>query len=246
MSKNKKRERENPCAVCGHYHDYEGGEPCTLCGHRLMTEAERPPPSASSLPTEIIPGFLYLGSYDDATRSSMLEILNIRHVLGVVPGVHNVTRRGTFTYCCPTEPPTVPAALEEGLAFLGGCRQARDGGEEYICRPASSEGARGPDSVRALGRDGIGGGGVLGLMGLPLLAPGECRILPFPPGRGGGTGGWDAIRRLGGSLGLSPRAAMGCEGVGGRGGSPWGGGEEPPSDDFGGQRHHRRSIHNTG
>jgi hypothetical protein len=35
----RKRERENPCGICGHYHKYELGEVCGVCGHRPPASA---------------------------------------------------------------------------------------------------------------------------------------------------------------------------------------------------------------
>lgn len=38
---------------------------------------------ASSIPTPILEGFLYLGSYDNASRSDVLKIVGITHILNV-------------------------------------------------------------------------------------------------------------------------------------------------------------------
>ncbi|OIW16223.1 hypothetical protein TanjilG_18938 [Lupinus angustifolius] len=72
----RKRERENPCAVCGHYHKYEEGEVCSICGHRL-TVGEKTPVQISAFPSVILPEFLYLGSYDNASRSELLKTQGI-------------------------------------------------------------------------------------------------------------------------------------------------------------------------
>lgn len=61
---------------------YEGGEPCSVCGHRLA------PPTANSqrasaFPSAVLPSFLYLGSYDHASRSDALKMLEITHILNV-------------------------------------------------------------------------------------------------------------------------------------------------------------------
>ncbi len=61
---------------------YEGGEPCSVCGHRLVpgqTAQTRP----SALPIEILPGFLYLGSYDHASRSELLKAVGVSYILNV-------------------------------------------------------------------------------------------------------------------------------------------------------------------
>ena len=67
-----------------HVLQYEGGEPCSVCGHRLA------PPTATSqrasaFPSAVLPHFLYLGSYDHASRSDALKMLEITHILNVRP-----------------------------------------------------------------------------------------------------------------------------------------------------------------
>ncbi|RWW70907.1 hypothetical protein BHE74_00021390 [Ensete ventricosum] len=81
----RKRERENPCDVCGHYHKYEEGEVCGVCGHRVPAAFERPIQPASAFPSEILTDFLYLGSYDNASRGEILKTLRITHILNVRP-----------------------------------------------------------------------------------------------------------------------------------------------------------------
>lgn len=61
---------------------YEGGEPCSVCGHRLVTP-DTTSPKASALPSNILPQFLYLGSYDNASRSELLKTVGITHILNV-------------------------------------------------------------------------------------------------------------------------------------------------------------------
>jgi hypothetical protein len=67
---------------------YLGGEPCSICGHKLEVPAgvagtapALKPPSA--FPSEIVPGFLYLGSYDHASRQEILKTLGINYILSV-------------------------------------------------------------------------------------------------------------------------------------------------------------------
>lgn len=80
----RKRERENPCGVCGHYHKYEEGEVCGICGHRMPeSAAEKSPLHVSAFPSQILPDFLYLGSYDNASRSELLKTQGISRVLNV-------------------------------------------------------------------------------------------------------------------------------------------------------------------
>lgn len=78
----RKRERENPCFVCGHYHKFEDGEVCGICGHRLQ-EATEKGPLQSAFSTEILPTFLYLGSYDNASRAELLKAQGITRILNV-------------------------------------------------------------------------------------------------------------------------------------------------------------------
>ncbi|KAJ6800491.1 uncharacterized protein M6B38_289120 [Iris pallida] len=94
----RKRERENPCGVCGHYHKHEQGEVCRVCGHRPVP-AERPAvqQGGGAFPTEILPDFLYLGSYDNASRIELLKTIGVSHVLNTVPACQNLYKN-SFTY----------------------------------------------------------------------------------------------------------------------------------------------------
>lgn len=86
----RKRERENPCVVCGHYHKYEEGEVCATCGHRIPASFEKSSTPSSAFPSEILPDFLYLGSYDNASRAELLKTQGISRVLNV--SKHNCCR----------------------------------------------------------------------------------------------------------------------------------------------------------
>lgn len=79
----RKRERENPCGVCGHYHKYEEGEICGICGHRAPDSSDKTSLQVSAFPSEILPEFLYLGSYDNASRSELLKTQGISRILNV-------------------------------------------------------------------------------------------------------------------------------------------------------------------
>lgn len=79
----RKRERENPCGVCGHYHKFEEGEVCGICGHRVPAVSEKTAIQVSAFPSVIVPEFLYLGSYDNASRSELLKTQGISRVLNV-------------------------------------------------------------------------------------------------------------------------------------------------------------------
>lgn len=70
---------------------YEGGEKCATCGHVLHGAAQCSAPDSSAMPTTILPGFLYLGSYDHASRLELLKTMGIDHILSV---------RAHSTACC--------------------------------------------------------------------------------------------------------------------------------------------------
>ena len=79
----RKWERENPCGICGHYHRYEEGEPCGVCGHRLALTPAALTPKDSAFPSEILTEFLFLGSYDNASRAELLKTIGVSHLLNV-------------------------------------------------------------------------------------------------------------------------------------------------------------------
>ncbi|KAH7404043.1 hypothetical protein KP509_15G008000 [Ceratopteris richardii] len=94
----RKRERENPCYVCGHYHKFEDGEVCGICGHRLQDAGEKSSlDTPSAFATEILPSFLYLGSYDNASRAELLKAQGISRILNTVPTCQNLYKN-SFTY----------------------------------------------------------------------------------------------------------------------------------------------------
>eukprot|EP00877_Chromochloris_zofingiensis_P013562 jgi/Chrzof1/845/Cz01g31050.t1 len=108
-----KREREEACYTCGHYHDLEGGEPCSICGHVVSSTQSRGQ-HESVMPTTIVPGFLYLGSYDTASRQELLKAMNITHILNTVPTCQALYKN-TFTYHTVS---SAPPEFEECFAFL--------------------------------------------------------------------------------------------------------------------------------
>ena len=57
-----------------------GGERCGVCGH-MMDPGDVCTPSA--LPTEVVPGFLFIGSFDHASRADLMKTLGITHILNV-------------------------------------------------------------------------------------------------------------------------------------------------------------------
>jgi dual specificity MAP kinase phosphatase len=185
-----KRDREEACHICGHYHDvcsplrrraaalsgprfdrdaawapgpraqFEGGEVCGVCGHVIVMEpADK---HENVIPTTIIPGFLYLGNYDSASRSELLKAMNVSHILNVgraralrsdrpppcAPADARAPRRpqsvpscqalyrNTFTYHNLT---TSPPDFNECFQFLSACRlQLGEPPPRAACRQAGS------------------------------------------------------------------------------------------------------------
>ncbi|XP_002989990.2 protein-tyrosine-phosphatase IBR5 [Selaginella moellendorffii] len=113
----RKRERENPCFICNHYHKFEDGEPCGVCGHR-RTAGEEKCSQQSAFSAEILP-FLFLGSYDNASRAELLKAQGITHILNTVARCQNLYKN-SFTYHCIQEE-RLP--LEECLDFIEKSRQ---------------------------------------------------------------------------------------------------------------------------
>ncbi|KAK8965513.1 Protein-tyrosine-phosphatase IBR5 [Platanthera guangdongensis] len=99
----RKRERENPCGVCGHYHRYEEGEVCGICGHRIPMVEDKTIQHASAFPTEIWKDFLYLGSYDNASRGELLKTLGISRILNTVPACQNLYKNSFSYHCLPDD-----------------------------------------------------------------------------------------------------------------------------------------------
>ncbi|XP_030544346.1 protein-tyrosine-phosphatase IBR5 [Rhodamnia argentea] len=116
----RKRERENPCGVCGHYHKYEEGEVCGICGHRIPAAAEKASVHVSAFPTEILPEFLYLGSYDNASRSELLKTQGISRILNTVPACQNLYKN-SFTYHCLQDDKTL--SFDNANQFLEQCER---------------------------------------------------------------------------------------------------------------------------
>ncbi|XP_010270078.1 PREDICTED: protein-tyrosine-phosphatase IBR5 isoform X1 [Nelumbo nucifera] len=116
----RKRERENPCAVCGHYHKYEEGEVCGVCGHRIPASSEKVGIQTSAFPSEILPEFLYLGSYDNASRAELLKTQGISRVLNTVPACQNLYKN-SFTYHCLQDEKSLP--FDDAIQFLEQCEK---------------------------------------------------------------------------------------------------------------------------
>ncbi|KAK4420564.1 Protein-tyrosine-phosphatase IBR5 [Sesamum alatum] len=121
----RKRERENPCGVCGHYHKYEEGEVCGVCGHRMPVVSDKSAASSvqfSAFPSEILPEFLYLGSYDNAARAELLKTQGITRVLNTVPACQNLYKN-SFTYHCLQYDQKLP--FDDAIQFLEQCEKDR-------------------------------------------------------------------------------------------------------------------------
>ncbi|GMP53835.1 hypothetical protein CsSME_00019187 [Camellia sinensis var. sinensis] len=118
----RKRERENPCGVCGHYHKYEEGEVCGICGHRMPAVSEKTSLQVSAFPSEILPEFLYLGSYDNASRSELLKTQGISRVLNTVPSCQNLYKN-SFTYHCLQDDKSLQ--FDDAIQFLEQCERDR-------------------------------------------------------------------------------------------------------------------------
>ncbi|CAI7729364.1 unnamed protein product [Closterium sp. NIES-54] len=120
----RKRERENPCYICGHYHKYEEGEPCGVCGHRLIPADERSSGAVaqahSAFSSEIIPGFLFCGSYDNASRSELLKAQGITRILNTVPTCQNLYKN-SFVYHTVQDSKVIP--FEECNQFIEQCER---------------------------------------------------------------------------------------------------------------------------
>ncbi|XP_038983216.1 protein-tyrosine-phosphatase IBR5-like [Phoenix dactylifera] len=116
----RKRERENPCGVCGHYHKYEEGEVCGVCGHRIPAAEERSVQQGSAFPSEILKDFLYLGSYDNASRGELLKTLGISRILNTVPACQNLYKN-SFTYHCLYNDKLLQ--FDDAIQFLEQCER---------------------------------------------------------------------------------------------------------------------------
>lgn len=118
----RKRERENPCLVCGHYHKYEEGEVCGICGHRMPATSERSSVQLGAFPSEILPDFLYQGSYDNASRSELLKAQGISRILNTVPSCQNLYRN-SFVYHSLQDDKSLP--FDDAIHFLEQCEREK-------------------------------------------------------------------------------------------------------------------------
>lgn len=87
-----------------------------MCGHRLQHTTEKGQ-LPSAYPSEILPGFLYLGSYDNASRCELLKAMDITHIL-------NVSRcRGSIVRRAPRKAPLPLRMLDRHLNTSVACLQ---------------------------------------------------------------------------------------------------------------------------
>ncbi|KAB2073595.1 hypothetical protein ES319_A07G094100v1 [Gossypium barbadense] len=116
----RKRERENPCGICGHYHKFEEGEVCGVWGHRAPVSPNKTSLQVSAFPSVILPDFLYLGSYDNASRSELLKTQGITRVLNTVPACQNLYKN-SFTYHCLQDDKILQ--FDDAVQFLEQCER---------------------------------------------------------------------------------------------------------------------------
>lgn len=76
---------------------YEEGEVCQICGHCPASSNEQQGQQESAFPSEILPGFLFLGSYDNASRAELLKALGISHIVNVRNNINKQLQQQTKT-----------------------------------------------------------------------------------------------------------------------------------------------------
>uniref|UniRef100_A0A453RF17 Tyrosine-protein phosphatase domain-containing protein n=1 Tax=Aegilops tauschii subsp. strangulata TaxID=200361 RepID=A0A453RF17_AEGTS len=74
----------------------------------------------SAFPSEILKDFLFLGSYDNASRSELLKTIGISHILNTVPLCQNLYRN-SFTYHCLQDDKTLQ--FDDAIQFLEQCER---------------------------------------------------------------------------------------------------------------------------
>lgn len=112
---------------------YLGGEICSVCGHTHIPEHDLIQ-TPSSLPSEIVPGFLFVGSYDHASRIELLKTLGINYVLNLVTTSPNLFKASFNYHNASCSPPN----LDECAAFLDQVR-AQDGKVLIHCMSGNSK-----------------------------------------------------------------------------------------------------------
>ncbi|KAG5126884.1 hypothetical protein JHK82_027719 [Glycine max] len=89
---------------------------CSICGHRIPVGLDKTSIQVSAFPSAVLPEFLYLGSYDNASRLELLKTQGISRILNTVPSCQNLYKN-SFTYHCLPDDKTLP--FDEAIQFLG-------------------------------------------------------------------------------------------------------------------------------
>lgn len=75
-----------------------------------------------SFPTEVVPQFLFLGSYENASNLKQLQALGITHILNMADELEN-KYPGTFTYkqcgVNDTKADNISKFFEDALQYIG-------------------------------------------------------------------------------------------------------------------------------
>lgn len=128
-----KRGREDPCPICLHYHDYEGGEVCSECGHQKKDVHLQC--YENTLPFLVLDRFLYLGSYHHAAAMDTMRFIGVEHFLSLAPQQPELFQQ-SFDYCTVA---STPPDLRECFDFIDNVRLA--GGKVLVydmtCRGAA-------------------------------------------------------------------------------------------------------------
>ncbi|KAG4982875.1 hypothetical protein JHK87_027624 [Glycine soja] len=88
---------------------------CSICGHRIPVGLDKTSIQVSAFPSAVLPEFLYLGSYDNASRLELLKTQGISRILNTVPSCQNLYKN-SFTYHCLPDDKTLP--FDEAIQFL--------------------------------------------------------------------------------------------------------------------------------
>jgi dual specificity MAP kinase phosphatase len=84
--------------------------------------AEKTSLQVSAFSSEVLPEFLYLGSYDNASRSELLKTQGISRILNTVPSCQNLYKN-SFTYHCLQDDKSLP--FDDAIQFLDQCEKDR-------------------------------------------------------------------------------------------------------------------------
>ena len=121
------------CQVCGHAPAVGGG--AHDCAGATGGN------STAAFPSEILPGFLFLGRYDHASRSDLLKILSVTHILNLVPTCDNLYKN-SYEYTTASSKGWPFAEFNEAI------ERARAQGQRILVHCMSGR-SRGPTAVVA-------------------------------------------------------------------------------------------------